>query len=140
MLLFPFLSSVIIELCSMHACVKVADGRRECQENCLKTLFMDCYYCSFTPVQLVAHFFLFNTLLREGFNCCFLLVVGFLFLVYVSYFIVRMGNSHLVLPKHFSSSIVQNISLSECMDDSFWYQDVMLLKLNTYITCNSLQV
>lgn len=126
--------------CNVHACVKTVDGRREWQESCLKRLFMDCYYCSFTPVQLVAHFFLFNTLLREGVKSYLLMDVGFLFSTYISYFILRMGKPHLVLPKHLSSSFVQNISFSECTDDSFWYQHIMLLKLNTYITYNSLQV
>lgn len=124
--------------CNMHACVKVTAGRRERQESL--PLFMDCYYCAFTPVQLVAHFFLFNTLLREGVKCYLLMDVGFLFSAHVNYFTLRMGNPHLVLPKHFSSSFVQNISFSECTDDSFWYQHIMFLKFHTYITYNSLQV
>lgn len=123
---------------NMHACVKVADGRREWQESL--PLFMDWYYCSFTSVQLVAHFFLFNTLLREGVKCYLLMDVGFLFSTHVNYFTLRMGYPYLVLSKHFSSSFVQNISFSECTDDSFWYQHIMPLKLNTYITYNNLQV
>lgn len=124
--------------CTMHAWVKVADGRREWQESL--PLFMDCCYSSLTPVQLVAHFFLFNTWLRKGVKCYLLMDEGFLFSAHVNYFILRMGNPYLVLPKHFASSFVQNISFLGCMDDSFWYQHVMLLKLNTYITYNSLEV